>query len=108
MSGTGIQTINSNDVVFTPACISYISITKTANPNTVVAGGTVTFVICYQNTGQLTTNVVVTDLIPSQVNPVTWNPQSGSVGGGQIVWTIPNVPVGGSGCVTWAGKVNWP
>jgi len=108
MSGTGIQTINSNDVVFTPACISYISITKTANPNTVVAGGTATFVICYQNTGQLTTNVVVTDLIPSQVNPVTWNPNGGSVGGGQIVWTIPNVPVGGSGCVTWAGKVNWP
>lgn len=55
-----------------------------------------------------TTDVRIVDIIPSQINPVTYNPNGGSVGGGQIVWTIPNVPVGGSGCVTWAGRVNWP
>lgn len=108
ISGTGINTINSNEVVFTPACIEYVSITKTANPTTVAVGGTATFTICYQNSGQITTNVVITDIIPSQINPVTWNPNGGTVGGGQIVWTINNVPVGGSGCVTWAGRVNWP
>src|SRR5690349_5790832 len=63
LSNVYISTSNTVQVgVVTPPQIALV---KSANPTSVVAGGTVTFMITYTNNGGAASNVSITDAIPA-------------------------------------------
>ena len=110
LSGTGVAAVDSNEVVLTVNCIEDVSLVKTANPNLIDLGDEVTFTLCWENTGELPSNIVITDPIPPRTT-VTGINNGGtgvSVGAtsGTITWNIGTQLPGASGCVSWRGRIN--
>ncbi|HNZ29063.1 MAG TPA: hypothetical protein PKJ42_03630 [Candidatus Goldiibacteriota bacterium] len=109
INGVGVTQV-SNDVVLTVNCIEDVSLVKTANPNLIDLGDTVTFTLCWENTGELPSNIVVTDPIPPRTTVTAIN--NGGTGvsvgatSGTITWNIGTQNPGASGCVSWAGRIN--
>jgi len=104
ITGSGIADVYSNEVILTVSCIEDVEIVKTATPNLIMLGDLVTFEICWENTGELDSNIVITDPIPARVTPVSLGGASNV--GGILRWNIGVQPPGASGCVTWTGTVN--
>lgn len=72
------------------ACSTDLAITKTANPNPVLKGGTLTYTLTVTNTGTnavAAQNVVVNDVLDSRLTFVSATPSVGS-------WTAPNWTIG--------------
>ena len=75
-----------------------LSITKTDNPDPVVAGNQIVYTISYGNAGtDAATGVVITEAYDSNVTFVSAIPAPTS---GDNVWTIGNLAAGGSGTIT--------
>ncbi|HRQ44320.1 MAG TPA: hypothetical protein PLB12_08215 [Candidatus Goldiibacteriota bacterium] len=109
INGVGVTQV-SNDVVLTVNCIEDVTLVKTANPNLIDLGDIVTFTLCWENTGELPSNIVVTDPIPPRTTVTAIN--NGGTGvsigatSGTITWNIGTQNPGASGCVSWAGRIN--
>ena len=97
----------SNTAVVTVVLAPSIALTKTANPASVVSGGTVTFTIAYKNNGGNATNVVITDVIPVGSTLVLGSISAGgTLSGSTITWTIGNVAAGATGSVSFQVTAN--
>jgi uncharacterized repeat protein (TIGR01451 family) len=80
-----------------------LSLTKSANPDPVGEDAALTYAIEVQNGGpDAATNVVVTDDLPSQVDPVSATPSAGTcdVMGKKVTCELGTVASGGSATVT--------
>lgn len=104
MESTNNQPIVSNETVLRIGCIEALSVTKTANPNVIKAGETVAFTICWENTGELPSNIVIRDPIPPRTTVI--NNGGGTVSSGTIRWTVNNSLPGSDGCFTWTGRID--
>lgn len=101
---------NNNDGDTTPLnIVANLGINKSVNTGTAVPGQPITYTIAYSNTGpQLSTGVVITDLIPSQLDNVSFtaSPPVTATPGFTYVWQVGTVAAGGSGTITVVGTVN--
>jgi uncharacterized delta-60 repeat protein/uncharacterized repeat protein (TIGR01451 family) len=86
-----------------------LSIAKTASPNPVVAGNTITYTIVVSNAGpDGATNAVVTDNLPSALSFVSCAATGGGVCGGagnSVSVSFPTLLVGGSEVITIVARV---
>ena len=96
LSTNGKVTVSKRALVFEPI----LKITKTTSTNTVVQGGSLTFTMNYENSGNVAaTNVVISDKLESQFTFASCT--SSCVNSGQdVTWTIPSVAVNASGSVS--------
>ncbi|MCR9296254.1 MAG: DUF11 domain-containing protein, partial [bacterium] len=86
-----------------------LSLTKTADPTTVVVGNNVTFTVTIGNSGPSTaTGVVVEDRLPSGVTFATATPSQGSYDSQTGLWTVGSVAVGASPSLILVGVVTTP
>ncbi len=89
-----------------PSPVADITITKSVNNGTPNVGSNVTFTLFLTNNGpSAATGVSVFDQIPSGYTFVSDN-GLGAYNGGTGVWTIGNLPNGGSATLTITAKVN--
>lgn len=78
-----------------------LSVTKTASPNPVPAGTTLTYTIGYANAGPSdATGVVITDTLPTGATFLSAQPGSCTLAGGTVTCALGTVAAGGSGTVT--------
>jgi uncharacterized repeat protein (TIGR01451 family) len=78
-----------------------LGITKTGDPDPVVAGETLTYTLVVANSGPVTaTNTVVTDTLPSGVSFDAADPSQGTYNSVTGVWTVGEVADGGSATLT--------
>jgi len=86
-----------------------LSLAKTVTPTTTCPGGVITFTINYANSGNwYATNVVITDVLPAHITPVT-----GALGGGvynaatrAITWAPGTLNAGAAGSVSFKATVD--
>ncbi|MBI4999984.1 MAG: DUF11 domain-containing protein [Euryarchaeota archaeon] len=72
-----------------------IIVSKAANATNVVAGGSLTYTIWYNNTGSRNaSNVWINDTLPSYVTYVSASPAPGSIAGLVLRWSFTNVTPG--------------
>lgn len=85
-----------------------LTITKTAAPDPVEAGDTITYTLSYLNSGTDTaTGVVVTDPVPAFTTFESAT-NGGTFAGGVVTWTVGSIPAGGSGTLQFVVRVNTP
>ena len=71
----------------------------------VLPGHTVQFTVTYRNRGTAPgTNVRIAVPLPQGMALIGSNPQA-QLENGQVVWTVPNVPVGGQGTLQFTVRV---
>lgn len=103
--GTGIEGVNSNEVITIPICEEITGVTKTASPTSVGIGDMVTFTIEYSNNGYSDIDdYQITDQLPPCMTFVGCD--NGCTGTAPITWDLGALPVGGAGTVTWWGTVD--
>lgn len=88
-----------------------LNLAAVANPNPVEPAQEITYTITYSNTGAgAATGVVLSDVIPGDTTFVSASPAPTSappVGGtGAVTWNLADLPVGGSGAVLLAVRVD--
>ena len=82
-------------VAITPT--PWFVIEKTALPAPVAAGGTLVYTIKYDNRGTANaTGVTITDVVPAGLTFVSAT-GGGALSGADVLWTIGDLPIGGSG-----------
>lgn len=95
-SGTGTSTTAS-----TPVNFADVTMTKTATPAGVPAGGIITYTLTFQNTGNAdANNVVITDAVPAGSTFVPGS-VTGATGTPPTLNLTGSVPAGGSAVVTF-------
>jgi uncharacterized repeat protein (TIGR01451 family) len=101
---------NNSDTETTPLNIAAnLSISKDVSDSEVVPGQPITYTIAYTNAGpQLSTGVVITDLIPSLLDNVSFtaSPIVTATPGFTYVWQVGTVAAGGDGTITVVGTVD--
>ena len=104
--GTGINAVNSNEVITYPICEDITGVTKTAQPTSVGIGEVVTFTIDYSNNGMTTIdNYQITDQVPAGMSFVGCD--NGCAGTSPITWNLGALAPGASGTVSWWGTVDF-
>jgi uncharacterized repeat protein (TIGR01451 family) len=87
-----------------------LGIVKKVTPSSVAAGQAVTYTLVYSNAGSgVATNVVITDLVPSQLVNVSYTSSGAAIvatGGITYVWGVANLTSGAGGIITITGKIN--
>lgn len=84
------------------------SMSMDGDPDPVWAGQTVTYTINYQNTGDGTgTSVTIVDTIPANTTYLS-STDGGNYDGQRVVWTLGEIPPGGSGSIALTLRVNSP
>ncbi|CAG0931221.1 Collagenase ColH [Thermoflexales bacterium] len=98
----------ANDPTVTPLDIQVdLQVTKTVNPATAYPGLPITYTITYLNAGpQASTNVVITDPIPSALTGVSYQSSATLTPTGSYVWTIGTLLDGQGGTITVTGTIN--
>ena len=102
-AGTVVQIPRQTGHVF----YSAPEITVELNPQNaqVLPGQTVQFIVSYHNRGTAAgTNVRIAVPLPQGMTLVSSNPQA-RLENGQVVWVVPNVPVGSSGTLQFTVRV---
>lgn len=97
--GTTVEVFGSPaEVAITPE--PKVTLFKTASPLPAPAGGTVTFSMVYANVGTgPATGATLTDPVPQHLTFVSAT-GGGVLSGSDVVWSIGDIPAGGSGSVT--------
>jgi uncharacterized repeat protein (TIGR01451 family) len=105
IAGVGIATVDSNQVVVNVFCTTMTSLTKTASPNFVRLGDTVTFTLSYCNVGQLPINpYYIWDTKPTFMTYIGGD--AGIVVNGSVYsWSLGSLAVGACGSKRWWGTV---
>ncbi len=86
-----------------------LSVTKTADVGSVDVGGNVTFTITVSNAGPVgATGVIVQDLLPVGITPLSDTPGQGSYDAVSGLWDIGAIAVGASQTLTITGRVDVP
>src|SRR5256712_182310 len=92
----------------TVASAPVLSVSKTAAPNPVNAGGNITYTLTYSNSGnENATGVVLSDAIPANTTFVSAS-APGAPAGGVVTWNIGNLAAGTSGSATLVVRGNSP
>tara|TARA_R110000772_G_scaffold132731_2_gene241224 strand:+ start:2734 stop:4812 length:2079 start_codon:yes stop_codon:yes gene_type:complete len=105
-----VQYIGLSDFTFQAAgtLISDLSLTKTVSNATPITGDTISYTINVTNNGPAAeTNVQVQDILPAGFN-FTGASGFGSYSTGTNLWTVPDIPSGGTRSITITGTVTAP
>lgn len=103
-----IPTNNSTNITTTTINDASISLTKSVDKTTVLSGGTLTYTVVLQNTGNTTaTNVVVQDTLPTSTTFVPGS-VTGGTGSPATGITVGNIPPSGVNTVTFQVAVTNP
>ncbi|MEN5180820.1 hypothetical protein ABE501_13690, partial [Comamonas testosteroni] len=113
-ANTADANLGNNTSTVTTVVTPVISITKTADANTLVPGGTVNFTVTVTNTGTTaTSNVLITDPIAGGIDSQTWTCTAAggtaclaASGSGAISETIAAMPAGSSVVYTIAAVIS--
>ena len=82
-----------------------MDITKTANVSVATFGDTITYILSYHNTGSVTANpVCIYDTVPAQITYINSSVVP-TTGAPFLSWCIGSVAPGGSGTITWWGRI---
>ncbi len=95
-SDTPDPNLNNNTATETTAIrqVADLSLTKSANRNTVIAGQTITYTLTVHNAGPTDArDVILTDTLPAGVTYIHASPAPNS-GPNPLVWHLPDLPVG--------------
>jgi uncharacterized repeat protein (TIGR01451 family) len=102
--------VNGTSVSTTVGSSPVLSISKTASPDPVPAGGTLTYTLDYTNTGNDdATGVFITDTLPANttfVSATSGGTESGA--GGVVTWNTGTLGAGASGSVQMVVQVDSP
>ncbi len=89
-----------------------LQIGKSVNPSTAEPGDTVTYTLTFSNTGNSTaTGVVITDIIPSELSAISYQPSAISItpiGSINYVWQVEDLSPGEGGLITISGVLSNP
>ena len=109
--GDGTPVPDPRDVLETLECVPAmpaLSISKTASPDPVAAGGEITYTLNFENVGDVSaTSVVVSDTIPANTTFVSAS-GGGSPDPGAVHWNLGTVPAGSSGVLQLVVRVTSP
>jgi len=97
LSSNGSITVSKRDLIVKPQ----LTIIQSSSVSSVVQGGSLTFTISYQNTGNATaTGVTIFNTLESQFSIVSCNGASCGYNLQDVNWSLGDVPAGASGTVT--------
>jgi uncharacterized repeat protein (TIGR01451 family) len=100
--------VSSNLVDVTVSSAPVLDVTKSASQSVVDAGGTITYVIEYKNSGtDEATGLQLEDHLPPEVTFVSATGGATHISG-VVTWPLGTLPPGDTGSVTLAVKVNSP
>ena len=110
ISASGATTVQSSaaNVTVVAASAPILTLTKSVSPTISAPGGVVTYTLAYENTGGSATNVVLTDVLPTNM---TYVANSASLNGSYaaasttLSWTLGTLPANGTGQVTFQATV---
>ena len=87
-----------------------LSVTKSASPNPVKAGGVVTYTVTVSNSGNAdATNVMITDVVPQHTTFVQGSADSGGIeSAGTVTWNLGTISKGNSATVHFSVKIDSP
>lgn len=95
----------TNTPTFTRTPQPTMDITKTANVGVATFGDTITYTLNYHNTGTIAANpVCIYDTVPAQITYIN-SSLAPTTGAPFLSWCIGSVAPGGSGTITWWGRI---
>jgi uncharacterized repeat protein (TIGR01451 family) len=108
IGSSGTAPVNGIAITTTVTSDPVLSISKTDGPDPIAAGGTLTYTLSYDNSGNAdATNVVLTDTLPANTSFVSAT-AGGFLSGNIVTWPIGSLAAGDSGSVQLSVQVENP